>query len=134
MFEHSPDQASNLRTKGLQNQSLSLWRTGVGAGRKLYASLPLPTPHSIRVLTIIPGDTADDIRCKMRVYRLEQAPAYEALSYVWGASDPPVRIKCNVFFMNIGPNLGEAIRRLRRPLRRPRKLGKRVVWIDALCS
>ncbi|KAF8859326.1 heterokaryon incompatibility, partial [Acephala macrosclerotiorum] len=52
---------------------------------------------------------------------------YEALSYVWGESDPPCWILCNGQRKSVTPNLGAALRRLRY------KEKWRLVWIDAIC-
>lgn len=41
----------------------------------------LPTPTSIRLLEVAPGDT---IQCSFKIVDLDDLPSYNALSYTWG--------------------------------------------------
>jgi hypothetical protein len=88
---------------------------------------PLPSESSIRLITLHPGDFKDPIRCTLEVFDLPSAPAYEAISYVWGDPRQRRRIRCNGRRFLVADNLGDAIRNVRR------KDEARVVWIDALC-
>jgi hypothetical protein len=115
--------------------------------------LPLPSSQSIRLLTILPGERGETIQSTLETVNLKTAPPYEALSYVWGPLEPGVEIVCNHQVIRVTPNLGTALQRLRYVARTvpqrnslvkfwPRskenipqeKLGKRIVWIDAICS
>jgi hypothetical protein len=82
---------------------------------------------SIRLLTIHPGKKDDKIRTKLDITNLQNAPPYEALSYVWGNPNPPIEICCNGINIPVTPNLADALRRIRD------KEKDRVLWIDALC-
>jgi hypothetical protein len=69
------------------------------------------------------------LSCYCRSFDLDQAPLYEALSYVWGFDIPA--IKSQILFetevLSIGSSLANALTRLR--LRN----SIRVLWVDALC-
>lgn len=95
----------------------------------IYRPLPLPTPRSIRLLTILPGKRSDIVQCTLRVVDLEDDPPYEALSYVWGNPDPPSRILCNGKSFRVTPNLGAALQHLRYA----DASKARILWIDAIC-
>jgi hypothetical protein len=64
------------------------------------------------------------------VVELEEAPEFEALSYVWGLPNDPVGILCDNEVVPVTQNLHGALVRLRRSgdSDQPRR-----VWIDALC-
>lgn len=87
--------------------------------RHPYEKLPLPAPRSTRLLTILPGSFKDTIECSLEVVDLDEKPDYVALSYVWNPPDlrdvPPVEVVCNGVPVEVTPNLGAALRRLRRP-------------------
>jgi hypothetical protein len=91
--------------------------------------LPLPSRRSIRLLTIFPGSHDDIIRVKLNIVNLEDCPVYEALSYVWGDPEPAFKILCDDQIIEVTPNLGTAIQRLRYE----GASRFRVVWIDAVC-
>jgi uncharacterized pyridoxal phosphate-containing UPF0001 family protein len=59
------------------------------------------------------GRAAAEIQCSLTTFDFDQAPPYEALSYVWGAPDPSVMVKCNGFPKEVGPNLAAALRQIR---------------------
>ncbi|KAI9641711.1 hypothetical protein NHQ30_009567 [Ciborinia camelliae] len=52
---------------------------------------------------------------------------YEALSYVWGSTNPPKTINLGGRLVSITPNLDNALRNLRHPT------SPRIFWVDALC-
>lgn len=84
------------------------------------------TPNLIRLLHIGRG-TEQEICCRLSQADLNFKPVYEALSYVWGASDKSRKIYCDEKELQITQNLYEALQQLRLPDR------ERVIWIDALC-
>ena len=88
----------------------------------------LPSPRSIRLLDIAPGKASDLIEASLIVVELDQAPEFEALSYVWGSPNDPVDVLCDNEVISVTQNLHSALLRLR-GLDQPRR-----VWIDALCS
>ncbi|MCJ1412132.1 hypothetical protein MMC19_006224 [Ptychographa xylographoides] len=119
----------------------------------IYSKLLLPEPKSIRLLTILPSEAGDIIKCQLEVVNLDETPKYTALSYVWGPRNPPTKIICNTQVVEVYPNLGSALRRLS-PLKSPppgrffnikkalASIKRRIVhgdshhtriWIDALC-
>lgn len=94
----------------------------------VYKSLPLNVGY-IRIFKIEPGKADEELKGTLSVIPLYNSPCYEyeALSYVWGPQNPPDHIFCDDNVLQITPNLGLALRRVRR-LDKPR-----AVWIDALC-
>lgn len=89
---------------------------------------PLNAHHrEVRLLTIIPSEFADDIRCTLAKASLDEGPFYEALSYVWGSPQYTRQIYLDEAPYNVTSNLESALRHLRY-VDRPR-----VLWVDALC-
>jgi len=69
---------------------------------------------SIRLLSIKPGYLADKLECDLVVIdNLEEAPPYEALSYVWGTEQSTDTIVCNGYEKAVTANLFNALRHLR---------------------
>ena len=95
----------------------------------LFAALPLdPSNREFRVLRLLPGEFADEIRCSLAKHALSAPPEYEALSYTWGASYYRRTVTVNgVSNFPVTDNLFSALRRLRR------RDQSRVLWIDAIC-
>jgi Heterokaryon incompatibility protein (HET) len=62
------------------------------------------------------------------VVELDEAPEFQALSYVWGSPDDPVDIVCENKVVSVTQNLHRALLRLRHACYLIRR-----VWIDALC-
>ncbi|KAH7356432.1 heterokaryon incompatibility protein-domain-containing protein, partial [Rhexocercosporidium sp. MPI-PUGE-AT-0058] len=82
------------------------------------------------LLSILPEKRGTIIECTLEVVNLDVKPAYEALSYVWGPINPPVTILCNKHPVEVTPNLGAALQRLRYP--DTGIFSNRRIWIDAL--
>ncbi|KAJ4988146.1 ankyrin and het domain protein [Stagonosporopsis vannaccii] len=55
-----------------------------------YVYQPLPTETSIRLLELIPSTDNNRIRCSLKIYELDDAPTFKALSYTWGHSDTTI--------------------------------------------
>jgi len=84
--------------------------------------------NKIRVLHIQPSLERDrQLECTLKLVSLDDAPVYEALSYVWGTDPPTVSILCNDQRLNIRPELSYALARLRL------EHTTRIIWADALC-
>jgi len=84
--------------------------------------------NQIRVLHIQPSPERDrHLECTLKLISLDDAPVYEALSYVWGTDPPSVPIVCNGQRLNIRPELSYALARLRL------KHTTQIIWADALC-
>lgn len=92
-----------------------------------YIYKPLQGVDEIRLLHIEPGLWDSNPRCAISHHRLSQCPRFEALSYVWGSEEKPCKIGCGEGgTLAVTRNCFAAIKRLR-------KLGSLVVWIDAVC-
>jgi hypothetical protein len=93
-----------------------------------YPGLPLdPDRHELRLLELLPGLKGQPIRCLLSITSLENAPEYEALSYVWGSPTPRKSILLNEIGFVITPNLEIALRHFRD------QEETRTMWINALC-
>ncbi|KAK4458385.1 heterokaryon incompatibility protein-domain-containing protein [Cladorrhinum samala] len=84
-------------------------------------------PSTVRLLELQPSSKGATIRCNLKTVSLLDAPAFEALSYVWG--DPS--IKTNILVdgapFPVTTNLGMGLRAVRR------RWKQRVLWVDAIC-
>jgi hypothetical protein len=87
----------------------------------------LPNSHSIRMLTIYPGELTDTLDGYLDVVDINHMGKYEALSYVWGKPTKPHRIHMNDKYLEITESLNDALKRLRLP-DKPRR-----VWADQIC-
>ncbi len=115
----------------------------------LYASLPLPSSTSIRLLSILPSLDAAKIHCSLEVADLSSMPFYRTLSYIWG---PPTRlaedkgmtdqrccpIVCNGTTLLVTENLFHCLCRLNswetwETRNIPWKTHVLPWWIDAIC-
>lgn len=92
------------------------------------ASLYKSLDHGeIRLLELQPGNGEDTIRATLHQHRLDAAPRYETISYVWG--DPTVResIICDGVLVETTQNLYQALKQFREPTT------SRLLWADAIC-
>jgi Heterokaryon incompatibility protein (HET) len=111
---------------------------------ELYTYQPLlPSPSSIRLLRLLPGADETEIRCRISNHYLVPGrpfEEYEALSYVWGATNTTQRILIEVgdeepgdgldeelVYLEVTVNLHAALLHLRRPN------SHRLLWVDAIC-
>jgi hypothetical protein len=84
--------------------------------------------RTFRLLHIAPApDQHQQLECYCLPYNIDESPPYEALSYVWGNTNPPDEVFCNGQSIQIGPSLSQALRRLRY------QEATRIVWVDAIC-
>ena len=118
----------------------------------MYNALP---DRSIRLITLRPGVLEDDLECTIDTASLDLNPEYEAVSYVWGATECPGYVICKtpenggkfssilsgIFrpragsvesnasdsFVTISSNLESALRRIRQ------RDSSVVLWIDQIC-
>ena len=86
-----------------------------------------PERSEVRLLTILPGNSRDPIRCSLSLVSLNEAPEFEALSYMWGNSAIRKLILVDADELLITTNLEAALRQLRR------RKTSRILWVDAIC-
>ena len=98
---------------------------------KVYEHSKLLSKSSIRLVRLLAGARKDKIRCEIDMADIENDLAYEAVSYVWGASEhkPSIQISCEtgVSELEIPKNLEGALRRFRHPT------STRTLWTDSIC-
>ncbi|KAI2628753.1 heterokaryon incompatibility protein-domain-containing protein [Hypoxylon sp. NC1633] len=71
-------------------------------------------PKSIRLILIVPGFADETINCSLiTIHDMDDAPMYDAISYVWGTELSKEPIRCNGQTMEVTKNLIEAMRYLR---------------------
>lgn len=84
--------------------------------------------NEFRLLHIAPADNEDKpISCRFSIASHDDAPSYEALSYVWGTINDKPSIHVDGRRFEITANLHSALKHLRLHSQ------ERVVWADALC-
>ncbi|KAF2027198.1 HET-domain-containing protein, partial [Setomelanomma holmii] len=98
----------------------------------VHEPLPLDTP-SIRLLRIVPFDEEEIIRCELRHVRMDQAPQYTCLSYVWGAGDATARLLINGQPHNVQKNLFDFLYAASYPIKFLDPKFAQAIWVDALC-
>jgi hypothetical protein len=84
-------------------------------------------PDEFRLLRIRPSCFGTNLQCDLFHASLDKPPPFEALSYVWGAPNPPSTLLCAGAHVPITKNLYEALCHFRDTSR------SRIVWADALC-
>lgn len=88
--------------------------------------------EEIRLLTLLPGPFASEIRLDLEVARFtpDHVPKFEAVSYTWGSAENLIDIfvgKSGNKTLSVTKNLAEALPYFRFENR------PRVLWIDAIC-
>ena len=84
--------------------------------------------RTFRLLSIHPAlDQYEQLACSCHPYKIDKAPPYEALSYVWGDPKPAIEVLCNGQTIVIQSELANALLQLR--LRDT----PRLIWADAIC-
>ncbi|EAU39536.1 predicted protein [Aspergillus terreus NIH2624] len=87
-----------------------------------------PKAAEIRLLTILPDKhEQNQVKCTLQTVSLDNAPQFEALSYVWGSVVEKVGITVDDIPFQVTTNLEAALK----CLRHARK--KRLIWIDFIC-
>jgi hypothetical protein len=92
-----------------------------------YHYQPLQGRRSIRLLELLPDKGGAPLRCNMLEVSLDDAPEYEALSYVWGVPEFVKSIFCGTDVIHITKNCSSALHHLRHGM------SSRFLWIDACC-
>ncbi|GAW24146.1 hypothetical protein ANO14919_137270 [Xylariales sp. No.14919] len=92
----------------------------------------IPARNEIRLLEVLPARPDSRVTARLFHVSLDDAPHFDALSYMWGAPRPTYDIKLiygadHLTRFPINRNLRRALDDLRFPDR------PRVLWIDAIC-
>ncbi|KAK5125806.1 hypothetical protein LTR85_012082 [Meristemomyces frigidus] len=88
----------------------------------------LPGGETFRLLLLRPWSEEESLQCSIEQFTLDEAPRYEALSYVWGDPHGLTPLRCGERGeLQIRANLREALTALRHPQE------SRRLWVDALC-
>ncbi|KAF7670641.1 hypothetical protein GT037_011220 [Alternaria burnsii] len=88
----------------------------------------MATTGDIRILELLPGSFADPLQCRLRVAAIENNPAYDALSYMWGdPSLPKTSIYLDDEIFPVTQSLENALRHMRL------QDSIRYLWADAVC-
>jgi hypothetical protein len=117
----SRDTAQPVGTSGSPKTS----QNNVWSG--FYRYQPLPEGRWIRLLRLFPGQTSDQVSYELISIKLDESPAYDAISYAWG--NPRDRYSA----LNSG-KLHLITRSLYTGLKRFRHQSKtRLLWADAAC-
>lgn len=92
----------------------------------------MPARYEIRLLEVLPGRPGSRVTARLFHVSLDDAPHFDALSYMWGAPRPTYDIKVmyrqeRLTRYPIGRNLRKALDDLRFPDR------PRILWADAIC-
>ena len=85
-------------------------------------------PGQFRLLTI--SATTKSFEIELGSFPLDNAPAYDAISYTWGPKEAAVAVKCNGRRQTISPRLASMLHHLL--LYRPRPRTHKI-WTDAVC-
>ncbi|CAG9948849.1 unnamed protein product [Clonostachys rosea f. rosea IK726] len=99
-----------------------------GPAPPIYEHSPIQRQRSIRLLTLFAADDFEaTLGAKLRIHRLDSAPEYIALSYVWGKAEATIPIYIDGHMLKIRKNLSVALKRWRR------RQGTFRIWVDAIC-
>lgn len=93
----------------------------------IYQYDTLPPDRSFRLLHVCPGQKKDPLQCTLVTTALDRAPAYTALSYVWGDPSNTSLLTCAGVERTVTASLLGGLRHLRHPE------DVRLIWADAIC-
>lgn len=98
-----------------------------------YRSLNYTLGLEIRLVSLLPGESSDPLRCQMLHVNLEDDPAYEAVSYTWATEEGDAQKSAIVLFTDSGTSI-PITQNCVAALRQLRKRGcSRQLWVDAIC-
>lgn len=101
------------------------------ATNKPYVYEQLPSQTSFRVMSLLPGNGLEPLRCEIEITTLEAGPIYEALSYVWGDNmwDGGIFVETSTgeHWLKTTFSLASYLHR-----RRSRE-ATRTLWVDSVC-
>jgi hypothetical protein len=94
------------------------------AAASLYQPLQ---PDEIRLIELQRKvEDNEEVSCSLITVRLEDAPEYTALSYVWGSEEDAATIRVDGIAVKVTQNLRDALATLQMPDQ------ERLMWVDAL--
>ena len=86
----------------------------------------LPDSASFRIFILEPGDIGHSLQGSLKTYTRDNAPPYEALSYVWGSPHRTESMECNGQNFPITESLDAALRHIRSSYK------SSLLWIDQI--
>jgi len=97
-----------------------------------YKKLDYKLGREIRVVLLLPGNAEDALWCEIMHVDLDHNPAYDAVSYTWANEGGDASLTKAMFCIHGGSvpittNCDAVLRHLR-------QLGKRELWVDAICT
>lgn len=96
--------------------------------QQIYTNTPLDfTGSSFRILTLHSGKPDEPVQCSLSVASLDDPPAYDALSYVWGDPSDTAQVMVDGTPLTVPRNLKEFLEDLRSAT------WKRLLWADSIC-
>ncbi|RSL47808.1 hypothetical protein CEP54_013213 [Fusarium duplospermum] len=115
----------------IPNEANPLATSCIISSHSVYDRLPLNQGGMlIRLLELLPADTAEPVMCNLVVANMLDNPLYEAVSYTWGAGASPtheVAVQVNNVRFQVTPNLHACLLALRH------RGASRTLWVDAIC-
>ncbi|CAL3968943.1 unnamed protein product [Diplocarpon coronariae] len=92
-----------------------------------YSYEAIPEENTIRILTLFPGEPGSCLTGTLRFANLENKPAYDAVSYVWGSAVRCEKILLDGKSLGLTQSISDALHRLRETYRPAR------LWVDQVC-
>ncbi|KAF1930448.1 uncharacterized protein M421DRAFT_58556, partial [Didymella exigua CBS 183.55] len=89
--------------------------------------------EEFRLITLLPDQFSDHIRCQLTIHPLCEPPAYETISYAWGDSNDTKAIDVDGVKLEIPSSLELCLKQLRTQLHRAEDLPVLALWTDAIC-
>lgn len=88
---------------------------------------PLPPGNFIRCLILQPGLSNAPLEGKLKIFKIDHCPQYEAISYVWGSEVRSQTFICDDKLTHITVSLSMALQQFRYTDE------PRVLWADSIC-
>ena len=120
----------NLKTQGGQDLRNEQRQDYSEHAAHIYRASSFDRPEKqIRLVTVKPGNSSDDIQCELTVHTLEDTLKYPALSYRWGEPTDTTEILLDGRPFQVTKNLEAALRHYREVWGE----SELRMWIDAVC-
>lgn len=89
--------------------------------------------EQFRLITLLPDQFSNRIRCQLAIHPLHDPPAYETISYAWGDPNDTKTIDVDGVELRVPNSLELCLRQLRTQLRHPEYSPVRALWTDSIC-